>query len=129
MNLRNQKKFGEGQPTDRGGRPMKQPFIEIVEEWLQDNGKVEFEPKDVELLPNGNYQIQMSNQQMIANKFLEMIMKGDARFMEMYMKLFGEYKAEKREITVNQFPLQGINFDNLTDEQLKVLEEIGRFGE
>ena len=129
MNLRNQKKFGEGQPTDRGGRPKKQPFVEIIEEWLQDCGEVEFDAKNVKLLPNGNFQVQMPNQQMIANKFLEKVMQGDARFMEMYFKLFGEYQAEKHDVNVNQFPLQGFDFSKLTEEQQRVLEEIGRMGE
>lgn len=119
-------RFGQGQPTNLGGRPKKQPFIEIIDKWLQDEGVIEFEPKNVQLLPNGNYQVQMPNQQMIADKFLEMVMKGDARFMEMYMKLFGEYAVQKQEIKVNEFPLQGIDFDKLTEEQLNILEEIGR---
>ena len=129
MNLRNQVKFGSGQPTNLGGRPKKQPFVEILAEWLQADGFVEFEAKQIELLPNGNYQIQMPNQQVIANKFLEKVMKGDARFMEMYFKLFGEYQAEKHDVNVNQFPLQGFDFSKLTEEQQRVLEEIGRMGE
>ena len=129
MNLRNQVKFGSGQPTNLGGRPKKQPFVEILAEWLQADGFVEFEAKQIELLPNGNYQIQMPNQQVIANKFLEKVMQGDARFMEMYFKLFGEYQAEKHDVNVNQFPLQGFDFSKLTEEQQRVLEEIGRMGE
>jgi hypothetical protein len=125
MNLKNQVKFGNGQPTDRGGRPKKQPFVEIIEEWLQNEGVVEFEPKNVQLLPNGNYQVQMSNQQILANKFLEMIMKGDARFMEMYFKLFGEYQAVKHDVAINENPFKGKDLDKLSEKDKQILLSLG----
>jgi hypothetical protein len=124
MNLKNQKKFGQGQPTNLGGRPKKQPFVEIIEEWLQDEGFIEFEPKDIKLLPNGNYQVQMPNQQMIATKFMQMVMKGDIRFLDMFFKLTGEYKAVKHDVTteINQHP--NIDLDFLTDEEKVLLAKI-----
>jgi hypothetical protein len=125
MNLRNQKKFGEGQPTDRGGRPKKQPFVEIIEDWLQDEGIIEFEPKDVKLLPNGNYQIQMPNQQMIATKFMQRVVKGDIRFMDMYFKLTGEYKAQKHDVEITPNPLAGKDLDKLSEKDKKILLSLG----
>lgn len=119
-------RFGNGQPTNLGGRKKKEPFINTLMNWLEKDGKVEFHPSTVKLLPNGNYQIQMPNEQMLATKFMQMTMKGDARFMEMYFKLFGEYQAEKHDVNLNQFPLQGFDFSKLTEEQQLVLEEIGR---
>lgn len=122
------KRFGEGQPTNLGGRKKKLPFIDTLQEIIEKDGKIEFHPSVVKLLPNGNYQVQLPTEKMLATKLIQMAMKGDARFMDMYMKLFGEYQAEKHDIRMQEFPLQGIDFDRLTDEQLKVMEEIGRNG-
>jgi hypothetical protein len=118
-------RFGEGQPTNLGGRPRKQPLVEIIEEWLQDEGFIEFEPKDIKLLPNGNYKVQMPNHQMIATKFMQMVMKPDIRFMDMFFKLTGEYQAVKHDIAINENPLGGKNFDRLSDEDRKILLSLG----
>lgn len=117
-------KFGSGQPVNLGGRVKKLPFINILTDWLAKDGKIKFHPSTVKLLPDGNYEIQMPNEQMLATKFMQMAMKGDPRFMEMYFKLFGEYQAEKVDVVVNNFPLKGINFNLLTEEQKRIIEDI-----
>ena len=122
-------KFGSGQPTNLGGRKKREPFINTLIKWFEKDGKVKFHPDNVKLLPDGFYEVRMPNEEMLATKFMQMTMKGDARFMEMYFKLFGEYQAEKHDVNVNQFPLQGIDFSKLTEEQQRVLEEIGRNAE
>ena len=117
-------KFGKGQPTNLGGRKKKEPFINVIMDWLEKDGKVEFHPSTVKLLPNGNYQIQMPNEKMLATKFMQMAMKGDARFMEMYFKLFGEYKAEKHDVVVQESPFGGKSISDLSEADRKMFYEI-----
>jgi hypothetical protein len=116
-------KFGSGQPTNRGGRPQKLPFVDTLLDWFTKDGKIEFHPSTVKLLENGNYQITMPTQQTLAVKFMQMCMKGNARYMEMYFKLFGEYQPIKHDVEMsNKQPFQSL--DHLTDEEKSVLSKI-----
>ena len=116
-------KFGSGQPTNLGGRKKREPFINVLTDWLEKDGRVEFHPSTVKLLPNGNYQVQMPNDKMLATKFMQMAMKGDARFMEMYFKLFGDYKAEKHDVVIKN-PFGGKSINDLSEADKKMFYEI-----
>jgi hypothetical protein len=123
--LKNQVKFGQGQPTNLGGRKKKNSVLIELESIAESEGKMILQPSNFKLLPDGTCQIQLPTYNMVAMKLLQLVMKGDVRAMDMFFKLTGEYKAVKHDVEINKNPLSGKDLDMLSEKDKQILLSLG----